>query len=89
MKVKNNKKEITIDDLALMIAKGFDGTDNKFKSLETEIKTIKSDIAKIKLDIDKVKSDTQEIKTNLNKKVDVFEHKNLEFRVEKLEEKLV
>ena len=72
---KNNQtgNEITMDDLALMVAKGFNEMDKKFKKIETDIKEIKKD--------------TEEIKAELNKKVDKIDHNTLEYRVEKLEEK--
>lgn len=65
------KKEITIDDLAMMVQKGFNSTDVKFEELKTEIQELKLDI--------------KEIKTNLNKKVDKIDHNTLTYRVEKLE----
>ena len=37
--------------------------------------------------INEVKADTEEIKMDLNKKVDIFVHNDLKYRVEKLEKK--
>lgn len=78
------KKEITIDDLALMIAKGFNNTDTKFKELKSEIAETKNEL---KAEIKELKLDIREIKTNLNKKVDKIDHNTLAYRVEKLEKK--
>ena len=51
------KKEVTIDDLALMVAKGFDKMDEKmdkgFKEMRTDISSLKTDVGEIKLDIKK------------------------------------
>jgi hypothetical protein len=71
---ENVKKEITMDELALMVQKGFLGVEEK----------VEKEITKAK---DELKSDISEIKADLNKKVDIFVHKSLEYRVEKLEEK--
>jgi len=77
MSKEKQKKEITLDDLALMVAKGFNEVnekmDKKFKEIETDIK--------------KVKKDTEDIKAEMNKKVDKIEHNTLTYRVEKLEKK--
>ncbi|MFA6184011.1 MAG: hypothetical protein WC682_02815 [Parcubacteria group bacterium] len=78
--MKNNnktKKEMTIDDLALMVAKGFndanermnkrfDQVDKRFEKIESRLKNIEAD---------------------LNKKLDKIEHNTLIYRVEKLEKK--
>lgn len=70
------KKEITIDDLAMMVQRGFNETARK------------ADIDGLKKDVQELKKDMKDIKADLNKKVDIFTHKGLEFRVEKLEEKM-
>ena len=76
----NSKKEMSIDDLAVMVQNGFLGVEQKIGRIETDVKEIKEDIVEIK-------SDLGEIKADLNKKVDIFTHKDLEYRVEKLEDK--
>lgn len=74
MEGENNiKKEVTTDDLAIMIQKGFLSMDEKLGKIETNIKEIKGD--------------TENIKADLNKKVDKIDHNTLEYRVEKLEKK--
>ena len=84
--VKNNpKKEITLDDLALMVAKGFNDMDEK---MNKEFKEVKTDIKEIKQDIRKIKTDTGNVQADINKKVDRFTHNDLTYRVEKLEKKL-
>lgn len=77
--MENNNKEVTtIEELALMVAKGFDKMDEK---MDKGFKDVTERL-------DKVESALGTIKADLNKKVDKFEHKSLEFRVEKLEKKL-
>jgi hypothetical protein len=80
MEEKNSqkKKEMTLDDLAAIVQ-------NSILELKSELK---SDIEGVKSDIEGVKSDTEYIKAEVNKKVDTFAHKDLEIRVEKVEEKL-
>ena len=82
----NQKKEITMDDLVLMVAKGFnevnEKVDNGFKDVRKEIAGAKDEL---KAEITNTKN---EIKTELNKKADIFTHNDLEYRVEKLEDKV-
>lgn len=74
MEGENNiKKEVTTDDLAIMIQKGFLSMDEKLGKIETNIKEIKED--------------TENIKADLNKKVDKVAYNTLTYRVEKLEKK--
>jgi hypothetical protein len=75
MENENSKKEITLDDLAVMVQKGFIETGEKIESVRKELK-------------EEMKETSSDIKAELNKKVDIFTHKELEFRVEKLEEKV-
>ena len=76
--IKKSRKEITIDDLAVMVQ-------NSLLSLEDNLgRKIDNTEAKLRKEI---KSAKDELKAELNKKVDIFTHKDLEYRVEKLEEK--
>lgn len=94
----NQKKEITVDDLALMIAKGFDKMDEKmntgFKNIterlgavETDVQTLKTDIQTLKTDVAEIKDTVGNIEANINKKVDKVDFNTLTYRVEKLEKK--
>lgn len=76
------KEEITLDDLAAMVQNGFAELRNEFKS------DLRSEISGLDKKIDGIGSDVSEIKAELNKKVDRYEHRSLEYRVEKLEKKL-
>jgi hypothetical protein len=66
-----NKKEVTIEDLAGMVQKGF---------LE-----IKGDIQQLKDGQEKLFKGQEEMNEKLDKKVSVWEHKELAHRVETLE----
>lgn len=83
-KEKQTKKEITLDDLALMVAKGFDEMNEK---MDDGFKEAKSDINKLEINVRDIKTDVKDIKANLNKKVDKIDHNTLTYRVEKLEKK--
>jgi len=73
MDEKNNqsKNELTIDDLAAMVQKGFLSLEERIEKVESSIK--------------EVRSNTEDIKADLNKKVGRIEHNELIYRVEKLE----
>lgn len=79
-KITETKKalEIKIDSSAEQVATM---TQKQFLELGKKIGNMESDIKEIKGDVD-------EIKTNLNKKVNIFKHNDLEYRVEKLEDKV-
>jgi hypothetical protein len=94
MEEKNNqqKKEMTLDDLALIMAKGFEESNKQTeKQIEALAVLVQNEFMELKSefkdDIKEVKSDTEDIKAELNKKVDKITHNTLTYRVEKLEEK--
>ena len=63
-------------------------TQDNFLSMEEKFGKLETDVKGLKNDIKNVKSDTEDIKAEINKKVDKFEHNELVYRVEKVEEKL-
>ena len=75
------KKEVTLDDLALMVGKGFNEMGERFERLEKGQAVLENGVANLEKSV-------EEIKTDLSRRVHVFDHKELEFRVEKLEEKV-
>ncbi|MDO8240658.1 MAG: hypothetical protein Q7T51_01620 [Candidatus Moranbacteria bacterium] len=87
VKVLEAKIESAVDNLAIITNNNFVKLEADIKAVKSELDIVKSDLGVVKNDLDVVKSDVEEIKTNINKKVDVFTHKDLEFRVEKVEEK--
>lgn len=93
MEHEKTKKEITIDDLAVMVQNGFlsveekiGNLDGKVGRLESKVDNLESSVRKLETEVTTIKDDIKDIKTDMNKKVDVFTHKSLEYRVEKLEE---
>lgn len=71
-----------MDKLALMIGKGFNDVDEKFKKVNDNMDKGFADLEK------KIENVKDELIVELNKKVDRFEHKSLEIKVEKIEEKI-
>ena len=105
MEEKNNpeEKEMTINDLAVLMSAGFEKsskqTDEKIESLarivqssflsvEERLGGVEGKLDGVEGSLGKIETGVENIKANLNKKVDRFEHKELEIRVEKVEEKL-
>lgn len=76
------KNKITLEDLANMVQKSLLSTEENIK---TEIKSVQENL---ELTRKELRADMKDIKADLNKKVDVFVHNDLKFRVEKLEEKV-
>jgi len=98
MKNTSPRKEITIDDLALMVAKGFDDISGKITHMDTKIDTMDQRIDTLDQRIDtmdqriderlgRIEATLENLKANLNKKVDKVDHNTLTYRVEKLEKK--
>ncbi|MFA6047813.1 MAG: hypothetical protein WCV59_02975 [Parcubacteria group bacterium] len=69
---KKANKKMTLEGLAAL-------TVNEINKLESKLTT------EIRSTVDKAK---EELKTEINKKVDIFTHNDLKFRVEKLEERV-
>ena len=72
------KIDTSIDELAIMVQNNFLRVEGRMDKMEGELKLTRSEL----------KSDIADVKVDLNKRVDIFKHKDLEFRVEKLEEKV-
>jgi len=97
MKAKN----ITIDDLALMVSKGFAGMDNRFAgmdnrfagmdkrfdSMDKRFDSIEDRLGNLEKGFEEMKAELFFIRAELSKRVDKFSHKDLELRLEKLEAK--
>ena len=45
------KKHITIDDLAVMVKRGFDDADKRFDEMSRNFDSVKKDIASLKADV--------------------------------------
>lgn len=88
---KNNKKEVTTDELAVMVQNGFtemrEYMDKRFEKLENGQRKLEDGQKKLENGQQRLEKGQEELKANLNKKVDVFEYKSLEYRVEKVEQK--
>ena len=83
---------MTLDDLALMVAKGFNDMDEKmdkrFKEVNEKMdKRFKEANEKMDKGFREAKSEREDIRADINKKVDKIEHNTLTYRVEKLEKK--
>ena len=74
------KKEVTIEDLAGMVQRGFVQMDNRFDGVDKRLD-------KIENRLDKVEDRLDSIETELIKKVDKVDHNTLDYRVEKLEKR--
>jgi hypothetical protein len=46
MKIKASKKEISMDDLAVMVAKGFEATKTDIEKLDKKIDSVKAELKK-------------------------------------------
>jgi len=102
MEGKNNqgKKELTLEDLAVMMTTGFkESREHTKKLIDEKIEwlarntqdnflSIEGRLDGVEGKLGKIETGMEDIKAEINKKVDTFAHKDLEIRVEKVEEKL-
>ena len=85
MAIENKKDKITIDDIALMIGKGFEHVDKRFKQVDKRMDSLERGQKEI------IKSNTQEheaMQMKLDNVAYRFELVELQHRVEILEKKL-
>jgi len=61
------KKETTIDDLAIMVQKGFLGMDKKFDEVNDKIDKMQSNIGHLKLDVQFLKSEMAGLRIRIEK----------------------
>jgi len=61
------KNKVTIEDLAIMVAKGFENTATKddFNMLKGEIGDVKKDVESLKKDVESLKKDVEKIKQDI------------------------
>ena len=81
-KEKETKKAMTIDDLALMVAKGFNETNER---MDKRFEQVDKRFEQVDRHFEEVNKQLRNIKADLNKKVDKIDHNTLIYRVEKLE----
>ena len=83
---KKRNSKITMDTLARMVQEGFLGIEKNINGLKSGQEEMKNELKNEFRN--GLKTAKNELKADLNKKVDVFTHKELEYRVEKVEEKV-
>ena len=99
-KVSKQQKGITLDELAIMVQKGFAGQDKKFDQLNKRMDLFEERLEKVEKAVFEMQLDIRDIKQNLRnidkvltlftRAVDVLKinDQDLESRVERLERQL-
>lgn len=59
------KKEITIDDLALMVQKGFVGMEDRFDGLDKDVAVLKKDVSGLKVQVNNIENKVNQIDRRL------------------------
>lgn len=83
---------MTLEDLALMVKKGFDGVDEKFSGVDERFESVDTNFRAVFSDLDLVKQDIRDIKITLGPIVQMVatlqvDMSSLENRVMRLEKK--
>lgn len=79
--IKKKKKEITLDDLAGMVQRGFVGVDKRFDKVETRLDGVEERLKNVEIG-------QEDIKLRLDNVAYRFELKQLDERVTSLERKM-
>lgn len=86
MEEQNGK--VTIDDLAVMIQKGFENVDNRFKAVDDGFESIENRLTNLEQGQEKLEMGQEDIKLRLTEVAHRFELRELAKRVEKIEKQL-
>lgn len=81
-------QQVTTNQLAIMIAKGFASVDKKFEKVDKKFEEINQKIDQIQIDITDMKTDIQDLQIAKNNYVYKIDHNRLVHRVEVLEDKI-
>ena len=85
---QENKEKITLDELAIMIGKGFNEAKGERNEAKGERNEIKTEIGILGTKQIKLEENQEEIKLKLDRVAYTFEVRDLEKRVNAIEEKL-
>jgi len=85
-------KKITIDDLAVMVQKGFTGTDEKmekgFKDVDARFEKVDAQFKGVNIRLENLESGIEEVKLKLDNVAYRFELNAIDNRLKKVETKL-
>lgn len=81
-------KKITIEHLAIMVQKGFEGVDKKFEVVDKRFENIENRLDRIENRLDLIESELHNIKQELYKVIYRHEFELLKDRVTELEKEL-
>jgi SMC interacting uncharacterized protein involved in chromosome segregation len=79
------KKEITIDDLAGMVQRGFVQMDNRFDQVDKRFVQMDGRFDRIEAELKEIKTDISDLKLRADECVYRFEFRELDKRIRKLE----
>ena len=82
------KKQITNEDLAIMIGKGFNSNDKRFDKVDGRLDRVEGRLDKVDNRLEKIEQANEDIKLRLGNTAFQFDVDNLKKRVRKLEFKL-
>ncbi len=90
--MKKSAKSVTIDNLAIMVAKGFSRTDEQFAKIETRFERVDGQFAKIDTQFEKVEENFKKVRNDILNMGDRFvprhEFDSFLMRFHRLEQKV-
>lgn len=71
MKNQDNNKDVTLNELAGMVARGFEGMDKKFDNMAGDIGVLKSDVGELKTKVGNLETKVSRIDSRVEEIYDI------------------
>lgn len=75
-----NNKNITLDDLATMVAKGFNGVDDQFQGVNNQFQGVNQRLDKVEGRMDKLETEMQALRSSVNNYLELSDKRYLELK---------
>lgn len=85
---KETKKNVSLDDLAVMVKRGFDGVDKRFDGVDKKFDGVDKKFDKVEKRLENLEQGQEEIKLKLDRVAYRFEVEELDRRVKRIETRL-
>ncbi|HVY67692.1 MAG TPA: hypothetical protein VHA30_02270 [Patescibacteria group bacterium] len=76
----NNKKSMTIDDLAVMVAKGFENVETRLGGVETELGDVKTRLGSVETRLGGLEHKVEALNSNVNNYLELSEKRYSELK---------
>jgi archaellum component FlaC len=75
-----NNKNITLDDLAVMVSKGFNGVTDQFQGINSRLDKIEGRLDKVEGGMNKLETEMQALRSSVNNYLELSDKRYLELK---------